>query len=84
LEVAHPVICVEDLTGSLSEDAEVTLLTQDLELGVSKVLGVSLSEVQAQYFWDSDEGEDSEVDRNLVEEQNYGNVILNHIRSGWY
>jgi hypothetical protein len=55
-----------------------------LELGVSEVLVVSLSEVQAQYFWDSDKGKDSEVGRDLVEERNYGNVILNHSRSGRY
>lgn len=38
---------------------------------------MSLSEVQAQYLRDSDEGEDKKVGRNLVEEQNYVDVILN-------
>jgi hypothetical protein len=41
----------------------------DLELGVSDALGVSLSEVRAQYFRDSDKGEDSEVSQDLVEER---------------
>jgi hypothetical protein len=46
--------------------------------------GMSLSEVQAWYFRDSDKGEDSEIGWDLVKEQNYGNVILNHIRSRRY
>jgi hypothetical protein len=50
----------------------------ELELGVSEALGVSLSEVCARYFGDSDAGED------LVEEMNYGNVIENHSRSSRY
>jgi hypothetical protein len=58
---------------------------EDLELGVSEMLGISLLEVHACYFRDSDEGEDdedSEIGRDLVEERNYGHVIVNHIRSG--
>jgi hypothetical protein len=58
-------------------------LMGELELGVSEALGISLSEVYAWYFQDSDEGE-SDKDWDLVEECNYGHVIGNHIRSGWY
>jgi hypothetical protein len=60
---------------------------EDLKLGVSEILGISLSEVCAHYFRDSDEGEDSEDSENgrdLVEERNYGHVLVNHIRSGQY
>jgi hypothetical protein len=45
MKVAHPIISVEDLTASLSEEVEVVHLMQELELGVSKALGMSLSEV---------------------------------------
>jgi hypothetical protein len=48
---------------------------EEVELGVSEVLGVSLSEVCTMYFGDSDIGED------LVEERNYGDVIKNHYQS---
>jgi hypothetical protein len=66
-------------------DSEVGHLGRDLEMRVGDALGVSLSEVWAQYFWDSDEGEeDSKVGRDLVEEQNNGDVITNHNRSGRY
>jgi hypothetical protein len=50
VDVAHLVVRVEDLTISLSEDAEVVHLTQELELGASNALGISLSEVCARYF----------------------------------
>jgi hypothetical protein len=84
VEVVPPVVAVTELTRSLSEDEEVGLLMGKLELGVSEALGISLSEVHAWYFRDSNEGEDSKVGRDLVEERNYGDVIVNHIRSGWY
>jgi hypothetical protein len=84
LEVVPPVIAVVDLTQLSSDEEEVGNLMEDLELGVSKALGVSLLEVHAQYFRDSDEGESSEMGRDLVDEHNYGQVILNHIRSGRY
>jgi hypothetical protein len=45
LEVVHPIVHVEELTMSSSEEAEVVHLTQELELGVGKALGLSLSEV---------------------------------------
>jgi hypothetical protein len=51
---------------------------------VGDALGVSLSEVRAQYFRDSDEGVDSEVGLDLVKERNYRDVITNHARSGRY
>jgi hypothetical protein len=53
-------------------------LTQELELEVSKTLGVSLSEVCPRYIRDSDIGND------LVEERNFGDVIENHYRSSRY
>jgi hypothetical protein len=34
----------------------------DLELGVSEALGISLSEVHTRYFWDSDEGEERDLE----------------------
>jgi hypothetical protein len=64
------------LTGSSSEDSEVVHLTEELELGISEALGVSLSEVYARYFGDN------EVGKDLVEERNYGDVIENHYQSG--
>jgi hypothetical protein len=45
-----------------SDDEEVGRLVKDLELGVSEALGVSLSEVCACYFRDSDEGKDRDLD----------------------
>jgi hypothetical protein len=84
LEVVAPIVTVESLAGSSSEDSEMVHLTCDLELEVGDALGMSLSEVHAQYFQDSNEGKDSEVGRELVKECNYGDVILNHIRSGRY
>jgi hypothetical protein len=45
IKVAPLVVRVEELTSSLSEDAEVTRLTQELELGVGEALGLSLLEV---------------------------------------
>jgi hypothetical protein len=45
---------------------------------------IPVKNTSAQYFRDSDKGEDSEVGRELVEECNYGNMILNHSRSGQY
>jgi hypothetical protein len=84
LEVVPPFVVVTDLNRLSSDDEEVGNLMEDLELGVSEALGISLSEVCAQYFQDSDEGKDSEVRRDLVEQCNYGHVIVNHIRSGQY
>jgi hypothetical protein len=65
-------------------DLEVDHLAHDLELRVGDELGVSLLEVHAWYFRDSDKGKDSKVGWDLVEEHNYGNVIVNHIMSGQY
>jgi hypothetical protein len=52
LEVVHSVVLVEELSWSSSGAQH---LTDDLSLEVSKALGVSLSEVWAQYFGGSDE-----------------------------
>jgi hypothetical protein len=82
-----PVVAVAELTRSSLGDEEVGWLMEDLELGVSEALGISLSEVRTHYCRDSDEGEDSEdseIGRDLVEEHNYGHVIVNHIRLGRY
>jgi hypothetical protein len=65
----HPIVHVEELTVSSSEDTEVVCLTQELEIGVGDALGISLSEVHARYFWDSDNGEDWVEE--LVVVQNY-------------
>jgi hypothetical protein len=35
---------------------------EELKLGVSEALGISLSEVRAQYFQDSDESEEQDLD----------------------
>jgi hypothetical protein len=81
------IVAVAELTRLSSGDEEVGRLMEDLELGVSEALGISLSEVRAHYFRDSDEGEDSEdseIERDLVEEHNYRYVIVNHIRSSQY
>jgi hypothetical protein len=83
-EVVPPIVAIADLTRTLSDDEEVGNLMEDLELVVSEVLGITLSEVRAQYFRGSDKGEDSEVGRDLVEECNYKHVIINHIRSSRY
>jgi hypothetical protein len=56
----------------------------EMELGLGDALGMSLSEVWAQYFRDSDKGSDRKVRRDLVKEQNYGDVIMNHIQSRRY
>jgi hypothetical protein len=77
------LIRVEELNKSSSAEG-MDHLMGDLQLGVSDALGVSLSEVCAWYFQDSDEGDECEVDQNLVEEHNYGDMIENHIRSGRY
>jgi hypothetical protein len=58
-------------------DSRVVHLIAGLELGVSEVLGVSLSEVCARYFGDSDIGED------LVEERNYG-VLYTFLYAYYY
>jgi hypothetical protein len=78
MKVAHPVIYVEGLTMSSLEENEVMHLMQELELGVGEALRISLSEVCTRYFGDSDAGSE------LVEEQNYRDVIENHTRSGRY
>jgi hypothetical protein len=80
-KVVPPIVAITDLARSLS-DKEVGNLMEDLELGVSKALGISLLEVHAQYFQDSDKGKCSEMGRDLVDECDYRYVILNHIRSG--
>jgi hypothetical protein len=78
MEVAHPVIPVEDLRESLLEDAEVVHLSREMECNIGQALGINLSEVQAWYFRDSD------ISGELIEEQNYGNIIENHYWSGRY
>jgi hypothetical protein len=75
---------VESLAQLSTVDLEVDCLAHDLELGIGDTLGISLSEVCSQYFQDSDEGHNSKVGRDLVEEQNYGDVITNHVWSGQY
>jgi hypothetical protein len=52
---------------------EVVWLTQELEIGVSDALGISLLEVHARYFWDSDIGSE------LVKKWNFRDVIENHL-----
>jgi hypothetical protein len=47
-------VAIADLTRT-SSDEEMGKQMEDLELGVSEALGISLLEVQARYFWDSDE-----------------------------
>jgi hypothetical protein len=84
LEVAPPIVGVEELTRLSEDDEDIVHLTWGLELGIGKALDLSLLEVHAWYFQDSDEGEDSEVGCDLVEEWTYGDVILNHIWSGQY
>jgi hypothetical protein len=78
------IVPMESLARSSLLDLEVDRLAHDLEMGVGDALGMSLSEVHARYFRDSDKGEDSEVGQDLVEEHNYGNVITNHHWCGWY
>jgi hypothetical protein len=46
----------------LSDDEEVGELMQDLELRVSEALGISLSEVRAWYFRDSDKDMERDLD----------------------
>jgi hypothetical protein len=46
----------------MSSDEEIGERMEELELGVSEALGISLSEVQAQYFRDSDESEVQDLD----------------------
>jgi hypothetical protein len=65
-EVVPPVIAAADLTRLLSEEEEVNNLMEELELGVSEALGISLSEVHAKYFQDSDEGRDSKVGGDIT------------------
>jgi hypothetical protein len=55
-EVVPPLVAVEDLTQSLS-DVEVERRMEELELRVSEALGISLLEVHARYFRDSDSSE---------------------------
>jgi hypothetical protein len=45
-----PSFAITDSTRILSDDEEVGNLMEDLELGVSEALGISLSEVRAWYF----------------------------------
>jgi hypothetical protein len=78
MEVAPLVVGVEELTRSLSEDAKVVRLTQELKLGVGEALGLSLLEVQAWYFRDTDKSS------YLVEEWTFADVINNHNHVGRY
>jgi hypothetical protein len=67
LEVVFPLVVVEDLTRTSSVSDEVMEKRMDeSELGVSEALGISLSEVQARYFRDSDTSE--KRDRDLDSE----------------
>jgi hypothetical protein len=50
-EVVPPLIPIADLTRMSSDEEQM----EELELGVSEALGISLSEVQAWYFQDSDQ-----------------------------
>jgi hypothetical protein len=59
---------VEDLM-QLSSDIDVERCIEELELRVSKALGISLSEVQAQYFRYSDSSE--RRDRDLDSENEW-------------
>jgi hypothetical protein len=78
MEVAHPVIPIEDLRESFLEDVEVLHLSREMERNIGEALRISLSKVQARYFRDSDIGD------QLVEERNYGDVIENHYQFGRY
>jgi hypothetical protein len=66
-----PVVAIVELTRSSSGDEEVGRLIEDLELGVSEALGISLSEVHAHYFWDSDEGEERDLDSECEHQLEY-------------
>jgi hypothetical protein len=58
-KVVPPLVAVEDLTRSSSE-VELEHHMEELELAVSEALGISLSEVHAQYFQDTDSSEHME------------------------
>jgi hypothetical protein len=60
-----PLVAVEELTQT-SSDEEMGRWMEELELGVSEALGISLSEVRARYFLDSDKSENR--DRYLASE----------------
>jgi hypothetical protein len=55
VEVVLSFVAVVELPRLSSGDEEVGHLMKDLELGVSEVLGISLLDVCAWYFQDSDE-----------------------------
>jgi hypothetical protein len=57
-----PLVAATDLTMMSSDDKEVGQLMEESELGVSEALGISLSEVQVQYFRDSDKGEEMDLE----------------------
>jgi hypothetical protein len=69
------LVAVEDLMQS-SLDVEVERHMEELELGVSETLGISLLEVQAQYFQDSDlsERRDQDLDSELCNMSNMKGV----------
>jgi hypothetical protein len=50
-----------------SLDAEIGRQVDELEYGVGEALGISLSEVQDQYFWDNDSSK--RRDRDLDSER---------------
>jgi hypothetical protein len=60
-EVVPSLIAVEDLNRSLS-DGEVEHCMEELKLEVSEALGISLSEVHAWYFQDSNLSKQMEWD----------------------
>jgi hypothetical protein len=68
LEVVFPLVAVEDLTRTLSDEV-IERRLEDLELKVSEALGISLSEVQALYFRDHDEGESRDLDSERERER---------------
>jgi hypothetical protein len=61
LEVVFPLVAVEDLTWT-SSDEEIGRHLEKLELRVSEALGISLLEVHTLYFRDHDESNSKDLD----------------------
>jgi hypothetical protein len=59
-KVVPSLVTIEELTGSPLSDTEVDRNMAELECGVSEALGISLSEVQAQYFQGNISSQDSD------------------------
>jgi hypothetical protein len=68
LRVVFPLVAMENLTRTSSDEA-IEKHIEELELGVSEALGISLSEVQAWYFLGSDGSE--RRDRDLDDEREH-------------